>query len=122
MPIRHPAPRFLGWNTTPGHPTIDVKFFKFDTMKDSTRRYKFKIADFWAIIDDMNEVDWIRLFKRKSVPTTCSRLDTKLPWMSHEWLRVISSPVISSRLESFRRAYFVTGTVKFVISIVELLQ
>jgi hypothetical protein len=42
-------------------------------MNDSTRRYKFKMADLKAIIDDMNGADWIQLFERISVDH-CVRL------------------------------------------------
>jgi hypothetical protein len=77
---------------------IDVKFCRFDTMNESIRRYKFKMADFQAIIDDMNGLDlavcFVALFNDdiwrcfdKFVSTTCSRLGAKLPWMSRE-LRV----------------------------------
>jgi hypothetical protein len=45
----------------------------FEAMESRTQRYMFKIADYVAIVNELDEFDWFSLFSgKRSVASTCS--------------------------------------------------
>jgi hypothetical protein len=75
---------------------------KFEAMESGVKRYRFKLEDCAAIVDELDAVDWCSLFSdngvdqcvdlfyktvwsfERHVPTRYSGCEQKLPWMTRE--------------------------------------
>jgi hypothetical protein len=91
---------------------------KFEAMEGGVKRYRFKLADCGAIVDELDAVKWCSLFSgrgvdqcvdlfyetvwscfERHVPTRYSDCEQKLPWMTRELTSLKNNKAKASKIK-----------------------